>query len=115
MTVLALRHTQQLVGPAGNGQPFLGRTSWARSPEDHLQTYCLYIRDPHNGRVVQRHEFVAQGDETALWISEGFRHSRPMDLWCGRSKIHVWERIVSVSPKMGRVDTSMPSAAVPIH
>jgi len=77
-----------------------------------VSSYQLYILNPIDGRVVERREFVAQNDETAVWISEGLRHSRPMELWAGRSKVHGWDLIVE-GPRDERQDMALP--AIPIQ
>jgi len=77
-----------------------------------VSSYQLYILDPFDGRIVERREFAAQDDETAVWISEGLRHSRPMELWAGVSKVHGWdlilERAIDEQEELAR-------PAIPVH
>ena len=72
---------------------FLELVDRADRGDDLVSSYRLYILDPFDGQIVEHREFVAQDDETAVWISEGLRHSRPMELWAGASKVHRWDLI----------------------
>ncbi|MFL5238147.1 MAG: hypothetical protein ACJ8EL_11190 [Rhizomicrobium sp.] len=56
-----------------------------------MTPYRLYIFDPLTGKIDHQRDVVAKDDATAVWISEGLRHTRPMELWHGRSKIHRWD------------------------
>jgi len=64
-----------------------------------MRGYRLYIIDPFGGGVAETRRFAAPDDATAIWMSEGFRHSRPMELWNGPSKIHTWGLIAESSPQ----------------
>ena len=88
LTVLAPRQTQQLVR-ASNCETIrpAERDTSARTPEKLVRTYRLYIIDPFNGGIAETRRFAVPDHETAVWISEGFRHSRPMELLNGPTKI----------------------------
>jgi len=58
-----------------------------------MQLYRLYILNSRNGRIAHERHLVAKDDATAIWIAEGIRHSRAMELWHGGSKIHAWEAL----------------------
>ena len=58
-----------------------------------MEPYRLYVLDPLTGRIDHEHRVVAEDDETAVWISEGLKRTRPMELWLGRCKIHCWDAI----------------------
>ena len=69
-----------------------------------MEAYRLYIFDPLTGKIDHERRVLATNDETAVWISEGLRHTRPMELWQGRSKIHRWDAIKHTSAERGRAD-----------
>ena len=58
-----------------------------------MRAYRLYIIDPFNGGIAETRRFAVPDDETAVWVSEGFRHSRPMELWNGPTKIRSWNAV----------------------
>jgi len=91
---------------------FQSRKANAGSMAGSVSSYQLYILNPFDGRIVERREFVAKNDETAVWISEGLRHSRPMELWAGPSKVHGWDSILE-APSDEREEMALP--AIPIH
>lgn len=72
-----------------------------------MEPYRLYVLNPFDGRIVQKREFVAKDDETAVWISEAVRHARPMELWHGSSKIHQWHPL--------SFDAAAPASPLSIH
>lgn len=61
-----------------------------------MEPYRLYILNSFDGLVAQERRFIAQDDETAVWIAEGIQHSRAMELWHLGSKIHEWQALASV-------------------
>ena len=63
-----------------------------------MDSYRLYVLNPISGCIDRRWKFIANDDETAVWISEGIRHARPMELWHGRCKIHQWEAMGPAQP-----------------
>lgn len=85
-------------------------------PELGMERYRLYILDPLTGRIDHERRMLAKDDETAVWISEGLRHSRPMELWQGRSKIHRWDAIKRMSVEPRRADIlSVSQPALLVH
>lgn len=58
-------------------------------------SYDLHIINPSTGRIARTHQFLARDNGSAVWISEGLRHSRPMELWRGTIKIRAWEMIAA--------------------
>jgi hypothetical protein len=58
-----------------------------------VNSYDLYIINPLTGGIARTHQFIAPNKLSAMWISEGLRHSRPMELWRGTIKIRTWEMI----------------------
>jgi len=75
-----------------------------------MRGYRLYIIDPFGGGVAETRRFAAPDDATAIWMSEGFRHSRPMELWNGPSKIHSCELFAELP---GQGPGTTPDMAIP--
>lgn len=61
--------------------------------ESLVKLYRLCIIDPRSDRVDHERQFMANDHATAVWISEGIRHSRAMVLWNGSLKVHSWKAI----------------------
>ena len=64
-----------------------------------MESYRLYVLNALNGKIDHERQFIAKDDETAVWISEGIRHTRPMELWHGASRVHRWESIALTAAK----------------
>jgi hypothetical protein len=77
-----------------------------------MQSYRLYILNVFSDGIDHQREFAAKDDGTAIWISEGMRHTRPMELWHGSSKIHRWEAIEEAALEAGCADISLVSQPV---
>ena len=81
-----------------------------------MDAYRLYILDALTGRIEQERCVVAKDDETAIWISEGLRHTRPMELWQRGSKIHGWDAIKRTLVELDSADiSSVPAARIVVH
>lgn len=82
-----------------------------------MDSYRLYVFNPISGRIDQKRKFLAKDDETAVWISEGLRHARPMELWHGCCKIHRWEPMTEASrpPEIEADEELAPAMAIIIH
>lgn len=109
--MLAPRQTQQLAR-ANNCETIrpAERDTSTRKPEKLVRTYRLYIFDPFNGGIAETRRFAVPDDETAVWISEGFRHSRPMELWSGPTKIQSWSAVgATTAPEDPGSDFQMPN------
>ena len=75
-----------------------------------MRTYRLYIIDPFNGGIAETRRFAVPDDKTAIWISEGFRHSRQMELWNGPTKIRSWSAVgATAAPEDPGSDLRMPN------
>jgi hypothetical protein len=55
-----------------------------------MQQYRLFFFDG-GGRLIKAHESVAQDDEQANWIAEGWREGRQMELWHRERKLRCWD------------------------
>src|SRR5439155_5638926 len=80
------------LGRAFNGSSGDDSVSCRRSL---MEPYRLYILNSFNDDIADERQFMANNDETAVWIAEGLQHSRPMELWHRASKIHAWQPIAS--------------------
>jgi hypothetical protein len=77
-----------------------------------MEPYRLYFLNTLSGGIDDRREFAARNDETAVWIAEGMRHSRAMELWHGQSKIHRWEVVRPSHAQPAEMD---PVPAIRLH
>ena len=81
-----------------------------------MDAYRLYVLDPLTGKIDQERRVIAKDDETAVWVSEGLRHTRPMELWHGNSKIHRWDAIKRTAVEHGPADIlCVPEPPVVVH
>ena len=72
-----------------------------------MEPYRLYILNSLNGDIANERQFIANNDETAVWIAEGLQHSRPMELWHGASKIHAWQPVAPTAPAPQQVQEAV--------
>ena len=79
-----------------------------------MNSYDLYIINPSTGRIARSLQFLARDNGSAVWISEGLRHSRPMELWRGTIKIRTWETIFE-EPADAVADGKMQVSHVTVH
>ena len=101
----APRHKQQLVRSATHRHFRRAEAFVTASAGGPVESYRLYILNPVNGRIADARDFEAPDADTAIWISEGVRHTRPMELWQGRRRIHVWQALGSKPKKPTEAET----------
>ena len=63
--------------------------SWSSGSSTGAQYRLYFLGD--DGHITKSHEFLADNDEAAIKIAEGWREGRAVELWCRRRKVKSWK------------------------
>jgi hypothetical protein len=71
-----------------------------------MSGYRLYFMDRFSGHIDNRREFLADDDDSAIEIAQGWYDGSPMELWAGRNKLKHWDA-APITPLTPGVATSV--------